>query len=64
MTGEKDFLALIGHRNVLFLGPTRSHTLRQRAHNERMAGGYQVQVNGGVGYCTMGFIDIKAIRLA
>lgn len=36
-----------------------SHTLRQRAYNNRMAGGYQIRVNGGVGYCTMGFVAIK-----
>ena len=34
-----------------------SHTLRDRTHNDMMAGGYQVIGQGGA--CTMGFVAIK-----
>lgn len=35
-----------------------SHTLRQRAHNDKMAGGYQIKF--GSRTCTLGFVAIKS----
>ena len=35
-----------------------SHTVRDRAHNNKMAGGYQI--NFGFGNCTMGFVAIRS----
>ena len=36
-----------------------SHTLQDRAHDDKMAGGYQISF-GGLGNCTLGFVAIKS----
>ena len=35
-----------------------SHTLQERAHNDKMAGGYQINI--GARTCTLGFVAIKS----